>query len=190
MGIALIGVGGTIVGVVLGWWLSGRTAREATREEREYQEAAAIRQRREDAAAALREELIEIREKLPVSSMKPEQALDALLKGHRMIRNAWSRASIIRDDRVDQSFKALDMVVFLAVDDSTAAREGRSINYWVLGLAVADLRAMLDAYLLREALPEPQFPSSSEQVEIAGSDDFVLHKIMSEVRARERARRT
>lgn len=50
MAVALVGVGGTILGVVLGWYLSRFTAREVAREERQWQEAQMVRERQESAA--------------------------------------------------------------------------------------------------------------------------------------------
>jgi hypothetical protein len=59
---AIIGVLGTLVGTVLGWRLSHRTAKEVAREEREQQEKLAIREREELAAEALRDAVIEVQE--------------------------------------------------------------------------------------------------------------------------------
>ena len=45
---------------MLGWWLGGRTARQAAREQREWHERQTVREREELAAAQLNDALIEI----------------------------------------------------------------------------------------------------------------------------------
>jgi len=166
MTVALVGVGGAAGGVVLGWYLSRSTARE----ERQWQEAQMVRERQEAAASQLRAAVIEAQEVIPPATGQPSDAAGPLSNGFRALRNAWTRASILRDDDINERFHALDMALFLAIQDTTTQNR-EAINFWPLSIALVDLRKALDAYLRREPQPPPEFPTSKEQVEIAGSAD-------------------
>jgi hypothetical protein len=187
MAVALVGVAGTIVGVVLGWLLSRITAREVAREERKWQEEQLLRERQEAAASELRAAVIEVQEIAPRISMSPKEAAEPLAKARMMVQGAWTRASVLRDEGIDERFYALDMALFIAYQDTTATRE--TINFWPLNIALVDLRKALDAYLRRESQPMPEFPTSPEQIEIAGSSGVGIEKIGRGTRRRISARR-
>lgn len=171
-----MGVGGsvigTVLGVLLGWCLSLRTARE----EREWQESQTLRQRQERAAEQLRADLIAVQETMPNSLRPPAEAVDDLLAAHRRFRAAWTRASLLTDRTIEDRVGAFDMVLFTAVMDSQGTGP-EPINYWILERAAVDLRKALDAFLRREPPPAPNFPSSSEQIEIMGSSPRGLDRI-------------
>ena len=185
MTVALVGVGGTIVGVVLGWYLSRFTAREVAREERQWQEAQMVRERQEVAASQLRAAVIEAQGVIPQTMKQPRDAAEPLSDGFRALRNAWTRASILRSDDIDERFHALDMALFMAIQDTTIQNRG-AINFWPLSTALVDLRKALDAYLRREPQPPPEFPTSKEQVEIAGSADVAIDQIRSHLSEQRR----
>lgn len=178
MAVALVGVGGTIVGVVLGWFLSRITAREVAREERQWQEAQMVREQQEAAASQLRAAVIEAQGVIPQAMTQTRDAAEPLSDGFRALRNAWTRASILRNDDIDERFHALDMAIFMAIQDTTT-QDREAINFWPLSIALVDLRKALDAYLRREPQPTPEFPTSKEQVGIAGSADVAIDQIRS-----------
>jgi hypothetical protein len=185
MAVALVGVGGTIAGVVLGWFLSRFTAREVAREERQWQEAQMVRERQEAAASQLRAAVIEAQEVIPLGMKRPRDAAEPISDGFGALRNAWTRASILRSDDIDERFHALDMALFMAIQDTTIQNR-EAINFWPLSIALVDLRKALDAYLRRESQPQPEFPTSKELVEIAGSADVAIDQIRSHLSKQRR----
>jgi hypothetical protein len=179
--VALVGVGGTILGVVLGWYLSRFTARE----ERQWQEAQMVRERQEAVASQLRAAVIEAQGVIPLGMRRPRDAAEPLSDGFGALRNAWTRASILRSDDIDERFHALDMALFMAIQDTTIQNR-EAINFWPLSIALVDLRKTLDAYLRRESQPPPEFPTSKELIEIAGSADVAIDQIRSHLSKQRR----
>lgn len=173
---ALLGIGGTIAGVLLGWWLSHKTARDVAREEREWHESQTIRERQETAAGALREAVIEAQRTIPQDLSRRDDAASALFEGHRQLREAWTRASLLRNDGIERCFTALDMALFIAQQSTNHSKE-HAINFWPLSIALVDMRKALDAYLRREDLPQPVLPSPKELIRIAGSDRNGIEQI-------------
>jgi hypothetical protein len=172
-----------LLGTLLGWFLRRRD----TQDDREHAEKALLRQRSEGAAEALKEDLISIPEVVPIFSMNAEAALPNLRDAYEGVRRAWSRVSIVHDQSVDRGLRALDMVLVLAIEESEATPLAEEISYWPIGQAIEDLRATVDAYLLREPPPVSTFFTSTELVEIAGSDaEGVLQKINRAARKKRR----
>lgn len=73
----------------------------------------------------------------------------------------------------------------MAVQDATTQNR-EAINFWPLSIALVDLRKALDAYLRRESQPPPEFPTSKEQIEIAGSADVAIDQIRSHLSKQRR----
>jgi hypothetical protein len=148
------------------------------REERQWQEAQTVRERQEAAADQLRAAVIDVQKVMPQEVRPPADATDDLNAAHRQLREAWTRASLLTDEGVERCFSALDMALFIATQDTIGRRTSdEQINFWPLSIAAIDLRKALDALLRREPLPEPAFPSSQEQIEIAGSQRNGLEQI-------------
>lgn len=192
MDAALVGVVGsivgTVIGVVLGARLSRTMARDIAHEEREWQESRSLRARQEHAVESLRSDLINLQRAMPKEVRPPADALDELVESHRQLREAWTRASLLTDDGIDERVRAFDMALMTAVMDSQGGNSD-PINYWVLEQAAVDVRKALDAFLLNEEQPAPMFLTAREQVEVMGSSDRGLDQVRRAVAERRIARR-
>ncbi len=182
MDVAVVGVVGSVLGTIggtlLGWYLSRKTIREVAQEERRWQEEQTIRERQDAAVEQLRTELIQLQGVLPKSVRSPAKAIDDLYAAHQQLREAWTRASLLTDEEIAERVAALDMAIFLAIQDSQGARsDANPINYYALEEAAVDLRKALDAFLRREQLSTAMFPSARDQVDIAGSHEHGFGRV-------------
>lgn len=188
---ALIGVGGTLAGTVLGAGLSRLASKGAAEEEREHQASELIRQRREAAAVALSEELDHLDESLPKGGTPPEEALPQLQEvAGLLLRRCEKRAALIEDAGITDRLHALSYALWTAADEADErAEQGRGVNIWSLGIAIADLNVAVDAYQLRTVPPDPIFLSADEQIELVGGEPDGMQKINKAVRLRRSAAR-
>lgn len=190
MGVALIGVGGTLLGTVLGAFLTWVLSRDATAKERQHQEAELIRQRREAAAVALSSELELLDETLPKPVAPSVEALRQLQEAAGLLRRCEKRTALIEEADITERLNALHYALWTAVDDADEkAARGQSINIWSLRIAIGDLYAAVDAYQLRKEPPVALFLSADEQIELTGGEPNGMSKINQAVRMRRSAAR-
>lgn len=179
----LIGFGGVLLGAALSWL----STRDATSREREHQEKELIRQRREEAAISLREQVDDLEAAMPQSG-PGEAILDDLMAAGDLVEAARRRAALLRDDAVTGCLDALSFGLTVAILDAEEAGALR-VNLWPLRFPFGDLRAALDAFLLREQAPEPLFPTFEEAKEIVGDDLIGMPHLHAEMRKRVRKTR-
>lgn len=191
MDVALIGVGGTLLGTVVGAFLTWLLSKDATAKERQHQERELIRQRRETAAVTLSAELERLDETLPKPATPSDQALPQLQEAAGLLlRRCEKRAALIEDAGITDRLNALNYALWTAADEADErAERGQGINIWSLGIAIADLYAAVDAYQLRKDPPAPLFLSADEQIELTGGEPNGMSKINKAVRLRRTAAR-
>src|SRR2546425_1122211 len=80
------------------------------------------RERQEDAAARLNDAVIEIATGCPRGQMDRREASEPLLKAHRALIDAWSRSGVLTDHEIRERFRALDMAMFIASQDTRDPR--------------------------------------------------------------------
>ena len=163
---ALIGVTGSLLGVVLGWLLSRKTSREA----RQWEERQSVRQRQEAAAAELDGGLVEVLKVMPQVQMEKRAAAEPLAQASALLREAWARATVLADAEIARRVRVLDMTVFIAAQE-VRQPVSESTNFWPLGVALQDVRNALAAFQRREELPEAQFPDVKELLELTSTSD-------------------
>jgi len=191
MEVALIGVGGTLLGTVLGSFLTWLLSKDATAKERQHQEAELIRQRREAAAVALGSDLERLDDALPEPAAPSGQSLPQLQEAAGLLPRCEKRAALIEDASITDRLHALNYALWTAADEAEEkAEQGKgSVNIWSLRIAIADLYAAVDAYQLRKNAPAPVFLSADEQIELTGGEPGGMQKINQAVRLRQSAAR-
>jgi hypothetical protein len=157
---AILGLIGTLGGVYLGWRLSLRTSRE----EREWQEQQTIRQRQETAAAALDAALIDVGKQMP-QGVVGREAIGNIDAAQMLLREAWSRATVLADAEIDRRLHALDTAMFIAGQDANKPGQ-QQVTLWPLTVAFRDLRAALVAFQRRKEPPEAEFPTVEQMFEL------------------------
>lgn len=115
---AVIGPGG----VVLGWWLGGKTARRSARDEREWQERQTIRQRQEQAAERLHEQISEAVRDMSWGTVPAEGIRDKLPEIHRRVLRACAGSTVQAEKGIRERIRRLDMLLFIADGDASATR--------------------------------------------------------------------
>jgi hypothetical protein len=103
------------------------------------------------------------------------------MKTGDLVEGVRRRAALLRDDSISGCLDALTVAILDAEEVG-----GQRVNLWPLRFPFGDLRAALDAYLLREEAPDPIFPSYDELREIVGLDVIGLPKLHAEMRKRSR----
>jgi len=191
MDVALIGVGGTLLGTILGAGLTWLISKSAATEEREHQEAELIRQRRERGAVALGSDLERLDDALPEPAAPSGQSLPQLQEAAGLLPRCEKRAALIEDASITARLNALNYALWTAADEAEEKAEqgGGSVNIWSLRIAIADLYAAVDAYQLRQEAPAPVFLSADEQIELTSGEPGGMQKINRAVRLRRSAAR-
>jgi hypothetical protein len=151
--LAILALIGTLGGVYLGWRLSLKTSRE----ERVWQEQQTVRQRQETAAAALDAALIDVGKLMP-EGVVGREAIGSIDAATLLLREAWSRATVLADAEIDRRLHALDTALFIAAQDVGTPGQ-QQVNLWPLSIAFRELRATLVAFQRREEPPEAEFPT-------------------------------
>jgi hypothetical protein len=140
---------------------------------------------------ALSEELDHLDESLPKGGTPPEEALPQLQEvAGLLLRRCEKRAALIEDAGITDRLHALSYALWTAADEADErAEQGRGVNIWSLGIAIADLNVAVDAYQLRTVPPDPIFLSADEQIELVGGEPDGMQKINKAVRLRRSAAR-
>jgi hypothetical protein len=162
----IVSVGGTLVGVVLGWYLGDRSARAAAQEQREWQEKLTLRQREEEAAARLEEEIVELGKITPQMQMDPVAAQQPLAEAYRRLKEASVRSAVLVEPGIKARMLALDTTMFIAEQDVWNPRAER-VNFWPLTVALEDVHRALIAFRRGEDLPEPILPPVEKLSQLA-----------------------
>jgi hypothetical protein len=80
--------------------------------------------------------------------MDPKEAAQPLEQAHRRLREAWSRASVLRDEGIHRRFDALDMALYIAEGDCRYHPDrAPEVDFYPLHVAITDLRRGLGTYL-------------------------------------------
>jgi hypothetical protein len=159
--LAILGVIGTLGGVLLGWRLSLKTSRE----ERVWQERQTVRQRQETAAAALDAAVIEVGKLMPKGVVDGREAFGSIDAAQARLREAWSRATVLANAEIDRRLHALDTAMFIASQDISKPGQ-QQVSLWPLDVAFRELRAALVAFQRREEPPEAAFPTTEQIFEL------------------------
>jgi hypothetical protein len=162
----IIGAGVSLGGIVLGWYLGARTARASAREQREWQERLTLRQREDEAAARLQEDIVELMRITPQMQMDPVAAQEPLAAAYRQLREASVRSAVLAEPGIRARMLALDTAMFIAEHDVRIPRAER-VNFWPLAVALDDVHRALTAFRRREDLPEPNFPPADKLSQLA-----------------------
>jgi hypothetical protein len=185
MDAALIGVGGTLVGTVVGAGLSRLASKGAAEEEREHQAAELIRQRRESMAGALSADLEDLSEALPKPATSWGEAAPQFRGASVVLGRCERRAQFIEDAVITDRLAALNYGLFIAADEAEEREDERgNINIWALRWGMGELQAAVVAYQLRQDAPAGIFPTPSEQRELIGDEPRGMGKLNRAVRLR------
>jgi len=98
------------------------------------------------------------------------------------------RAALLRDDSITARLDSLAYGLTVAIFDAEERGDQR-VNLWPVRFPISDLRAALDAFLLREDPPAPLFPAVEEAREIVVVDRIGLPNLHREIRGRVRKAR-
>lgn len=188
---ALIGVGGTLAGTLLGAGLTSLISKSASAKEREHQQAELIRQRREAAAVALSSKLEELDDALPKPATPSVEAVPQLQEAVGLLPRCEKRAALIEEADITERLNALSYALWTAVDEAEEkADRGLGVNIWSLKTAMGDLYAAVNAYQLRKDPPDLEFPTADEQIELTGGGEpGGMQKINKAVRLHRTAAR-
>jgi hypothetical protein len=162
----IIGAAVSLGGIVLGWYLGARTARASAREQREWQEKLTLRQREEEAAARLQEEIVELMKITPQMQMDPVAAQQPLAMAYRQLREASVRSAVLVEPGIRARMVALDTAMFIAEQDVRTPLAER-VNFWPLSVALEDVHRALTAFRRGEDLPEPNCPPAEKLSQLA-----------------------
>jgi hypothetical protein len=162
----VLGAAVSLGGTILGWYLGARTARTSAREQREWQERLTLRQREEEAAARLQEEIVELMKITPQIQMDPLAAQQPLAEAYRRLREASVRSAVLVEPGTRARMMALDSAMFVAEQDVRDLRTER-VNFWPLRVALDDVHRALTAFRRGEDLPEPNFPPAEKLSQLA-----------------------
>jgi hypothetical protein len=162
----LVGAAVSLGGTILGWYLGARTARASAQEQREWQEKLTLRQREEEAAARLQEEIVELMKITPQMGMDPMAAQQPLAEAYRRLREASVRSAVLAEPGIRARMMALDSAMFIAEQDVRHLR-AESVNFWPLTVALDDVHRALTAFRRGEDLPEPNFPPAEKLSRLA-----------------------
>jgi hypothetical protein len=156
--VAIVGVAGTLLGVVLGAVLAHRTAMDVAAQQREWDREARLHERHASIAARFDEALLDAFRDVPMGVESGRVAAQKLREGQVMFQSAWRRTTALDDEGLERRITALDMALVIA---ETHARFGpdEEINHWALSVAFRDLRKALGAFQQAKPLPEPEFPT-------------------------------
>jgi hypothetical protein len=161
----IVGAGVSFGGIVLGWYLGARTARASAREQREWQEKRTLREREEEAAGRLQEEIVELMKVTPQMQMDPRAAQEPLAAAFRQLREASVRSAVLTEPGIRARMAALDTAMFIAEGDTRTGKQ--AVNFWPLTVALEDVHRALTAFRRGEDLPEPNFPPADKLSQLA-----------------------
>jgi hypothetical protein len=162
----IVGAAVSFGGIVLGWYLGARTARQSALEQREWQEKQTLRQREEEAAARLDEEIVELAKITPQIQMDPVAAQQPLAEAYRRLKEASVRSAVLVEPGIKARMLALDTTMYIAEGDVWHPRADR-VNFWPLTVALEDVHRALIAFRRGEDLPEPNLPPVEKLSQLA-----------------------
>jgi hypothetical protein len=166
-------------GVYLGSRLSRQTARDLARDQREWDELHAIRQRKDEEAAKLDKHFQEALAELPRMVGPAGEVGEKIRVARNNMLRVFGSGTVFDDPETTDRVHALSIAMLVASDQAEMLDHGSRrasgdqeprLNPWPLTVGVGEVREALSCFQRHVDPPDAMFPTANEVLQLATRD--------------------